>query len=110
MTYSKKLDKLRNEVIAELKRQVPTKHDYFKLFSDDDEDDRENVPMVHLRWKHNVYSSEYVIRIENDGDNTLLVCEDSDTSKVTKHELETFSTPELCQVVDCIIDLVKNRK
>lgn len=109
MTYSKQLDKLRSKVLAELIRQVPTKHDYLKLISEDDEDDRENVPMVHLRYKHNVYSSEYVIRIENDGDNTLLVCEDADTSKVTKRNVETFSTPELCQVIDCIIDIVKNR-
>ena len=110
MTYSKKLDKLRNEVIAELKRQVLTRHDYINLTDEDDEDDRENVPLVHLRWKHNLYSSEYVIRIENDGANVLLVCDNSDTNKVTKHDIEIFATSELCQVLDHIIDIVKNRK
>lgn len=110
MTYCERLEQLRQEILAEFVRQLPTKHDSISLLDQDDLDSRENVPMVRLLCKHYTYSCEYVVQLENKNGIILAVCEDTEDGKWNSYDLSEFTTSELCKILDSVIQIVIDNK
>lgn len=110
MTYCEKLEEFRQEILAELSRQLPTKHDFIDLIDPDDEDSRENLPCIRIHHKHYSYSLEYVLRVENKDGEIFVVSECSEDLQRSTYDISELTTSELCEITDKIIETVINRK
>jgi hypothetical protein len=110
MTYCERLEQFRNEILAEFSRQLPTKHDSINLTDEDDEDNRENVPMVRIHWKHYCYSCEYILRLENKDGQIFAVAENAEDGNWNSYDLSEFTTSELCEILDTVIEKVISNK